>query len=204
MLFRSQISGDNGYLTYSSDETRTGYFLPGTVYISILADGQTINGGTITLEAKDMVTITLQPKEIPSGGLSIELSIDETVNNREIEIVVDPENTGENSETNPYSVAQALVRPDETAVWVTGFIVGARTTGGWSNDSQTNIVIADIAGESDLNNCMAIQLPTGSIRNELNIVDNPSNVNKKILLNGNLVSYFGRGIQNVTSYRIIE
>ena len=204
-VYQAQITSGAGDLTYSSTETRTGYFLPGTVSISIIADGQTINGGSITLAAKDMVTLTLQPKETPSGSLSIYFTIDETVNNREIEIIIDPEYTGENSETNPYSVAQALLRPDETGVWVVGYIAGARATSSWSTTSQTNIVIADVAGETELAKTMAIQLPTtGTLRDELNVVDNPSNINKKILVKGNLVSYFGRGIQNVSSYRFIE
>ena len=202
--YEAQITCEAGYLIYSPTETRTGYFLPGTVFISIIVDEQTINGGSITLAAKDMVTLTLQPKETPAGNLSINFSIDETVNNREIEIIIDPEYTGENSETNPYSVAQALTRPDETGVWVVGYIVGARTTGSWSPTATSNIVIADVAGETDLAKTMAIQLPTGAIRDELNIVDNPTNIDKKILVKGNLVSYFGRGIQNVSSYSFIE
>ena len=202
--YQAQITCDAGYLTYSSSESRTGYFLPGTVTITIMADGQTINGGTVILAARDMVTVTLQPKEMPSGNLSIDFSIDETVNNREVEIIVDPEYTGANSETNPYSVAQALTRPDETAVWVVGYIVGARTTGGWSSTTQTNIVIADVPGETDLAKTMAIQLPTGTIREALNVVDNPALINKKILLKCNLVDYFGRGLQNISSYSIIE
>ena len=201
--YQAQITCDAGYLSYSSTESRTGYFLPGTVSISILADGQTISGGTITLAAKDMVTATLQPKATPSGSLSIDFSIDETVNNREVEVTVDPEYTGANNEDNPYSVAQALTKPDETGVWVVGYIVGARATSAWSTTSQTNIVIADVAGETDLAKTMAIQLPTtGTIRSDLNIVDNPSVINKKILLKGNLFDYFGRGIQNVSSYSI--
>ena len=203
--YQAQIVCDAGELTYSSTETRVGYFLPGTVSISIITDGQTINGGSITLAAKDMVTLTLQPKETPSGSLSILFSIDETVNNREIEIIIDPEYIGENSETNPYSVAQALLKPDETGVWVVGYIAGARTSANWSTTAQTNIVIADVAGETELSKTIAIQLPTtGTIREELNVVDNPSNINKKILVKGNLGSYFGRGLINVSSYGFIE
>ena len=202
--YEAQIISDEGYLTYSSTEMRTGYFLPGTVIIFITADGQTINGGSITLAAKDMVTITLLPKESTSGSLSLDITIDETVNNREIELIIDPEYSGENSETNPYSVAQALVRPDETGVWVVGYIVGARTTGGWSTTTTSNIVIADAEGETDLAKTMAVQLPAGALRDELNVVDNPSNIDRKILLCGNLVNYFGRGLQNVSSYSFIE
>ena len=203
--YEAQITSGAGELTYSSTETRTGYFLPGTVSVSITADAQTINAGSITLAAKDMVTLTLQPKESTSGSLSINFTIDETVNNREIEIIIDPEYTDENSETNPYSVTQALLRPDETGIWVVGYIVGARGTSSWSTTSQTNIVIADVAGETELAKTMAIQLPTtGTLREELNIVDNPSHINKKILVKGNLVSYFGRGIQNVSSYSFVE
>jgi hypothetical protein len=126
--YQAKIHCDAGYLNYTSTETRTGYFLPGTVSISILADGLTINGGTFTLAAKDMVTANLRPKYSPSGNLYIDIEIDETVNERDIEIIIDTDDVIEfpNSETNPYNIAQAIAKQGETAVWISGYIVGAK------------------------------------------------------------------------------
>ena len=204
--YQAQIDCDAGYLNYSSTESRTGYFLPGTVSITILADGQTINGGTITLAARDMVTATLQPKETPSGNLSIALTIDETVNNRAVEVVVDPEYTGANSETNPYSVAQAIAKQGENEVWVTGYIVGAKPSSGYDYVNSatwqaTNIVLADNISETSDTGCVFVELGSGSYRTNLNLLDHPENLHRMVVIKGNLAAYQSRsGLRNLTGF----
>ncbi|MDR1156150.1 MAG: DUF4493 domain-containing protein [Bacteroidales bacterium] len=204
--YQAQINCDAGYLNYSSTESRTGYFLPGTVSISILADGQTINGGTITLAAKDMVTVTLRPKETPSGNLSIDLSVDETVNSREVEVIVDPEYTGANSETNPYTIAQAIARQGENGVWITGYIVGSKPSSGYdyvNSDTwqATNIVLADDITETGDTNCIFVELGSGTYRNSLNLKDHADNLHRQIVIKGNLAAYQSRsGLKNPAAF----
>jgi len=202
--FQAQMYCNEGFLNYSSNETRTGYFLPGTITVTILADGQTINGGTVTLAARDMVTLNLQPKESSTGNLSIEISFDETLNNRELELIVDSENIS-NSETSPYTIAQSIVRQGENSVWVTGYIVGAKPqashdfiNGTWLS---TNIVIADDIDETNDRNVIFVELPSGTYRNNLNLVDNSHLLHQKVLFKGNLSQYQSRaGLRNLTSY----
>jgi hypothetical protein len=204
--YHAQINCDAGYLNYSSTESRTGYFLPGTVSISILADGQTINGGTITLAARDMVIATLRPRETPSGNLSIDLSVDETVNNREVEVIVDTEYTGANSETNPYTIAQAIARQGETDVWIIGYIAGAKPALGYDfvNSATwlaTNIVLADDIAETSDAKCIFVELGTGTYRTSLNLVDKPGNLHQKIVIKGTLTTYQSRpGLRNLAGY----
>ena len=205
--FHARIDCDNGYLHYSSAESRTGYFLPGTVSISIHADGQTIDGGKITLAAGDMVTTNLLSKYTQSGGLSIGISIDETVNNREIDLIVEPEyTTGTNSETNPYSVAQAIeLQNKENDAWVIGYIVGSKPSSGydfvngtWQN---TNIVIADNIAETDDNKCIFVELGTGTYRTNLSLVIDEGRLHRKVAIKGNLLAYQSRaGLRNITGY----
>jgi len=195
-------SDDETYLHYSSAETRTGYFLPGTVSVVVHADGQTINSSPITLAARDMVTAYLRPKyeDTPSGGLTIEIIIDITVNEREIEITVDPENTGLNSETNPYNIEQAIARQNETGVWVTGYIVGSiYSTSNYDftdpdNWRNTNIVLADDIEETDNQNVIFVELGAGTFRTNLALtnVNNKDNLYRKVLLKGNLREYQSR------------
>ena len=212
-LFRTYYAriddGNGGYLHYSSTETRTGYFLPGTVTISILADGLSIHGGTITLNAKDLVTAHLQPvyTESPSGDVTIEIIIDETINPREIEVTVDPDEfTGANSESNPYSIAQAILRQGESAVWITGYIVGSKPSSAYDFVNgiwqDTNIVLADKITETDDANVIFVQLPSGNYRNQLKLdKEDPENINlhRKVMIKGNLTTYFQRnGLMNVS------
>ena len=206
--YHAQIDCNEGYLHYSSAEERTGYFLPGTVSIIIQADGFTIHGGTITLAARDMITATLQPKNTnttQSGNFSIDITIDETVNEREVTVIVDPDNPLPNSETNPYNVARAIERQTETGVWVTGYIVGSKPSSGYDfvNGAwlATNIVLADDIGETNDRNVIFVELgsATGQYRTNLNLVDNSGNLHRKVLLKGNLREYQSRaGLRDLT------
>jgi hypothetical protein len=207
--YQAQLHCDAGYLNYSSTETRTGYFLPGTVSISIQADGQIINGGTITLAAKELLTVTLQPKETTSGNLSVNISVDETVNNRELSITVDPENAGTGSETNPYTIEQAIARQGENDVWITGYIVGAKPSSGVNYANRdtwqsTNIVLADDVAETG-SKCIFVELLSGSgYRTNLNLIDKPENLHRKVKIKGDLMPYnTGAGLKNLLGFSFL-
>ncbi len=202
---------DQGYLVYSASEDRTGYFLPGNVTLKVSADGKILNGGTITLVAKDMVTATLRPKESPTGTISIGITVDELVNEREIEIIIDPEEEViepiGNSETNPYSVADAIAKQGQNAVWVTGYIVGAKPSAGYDFVNPgtwiaSNIVLADDIAETSDTKCIFVELgSSGTYRNNLNLLDHPGNLHQKVMIKGNLLNYQSRaGLRNLTSY----
>ena len=204
--YQAEIRCETGYLTYSSTETRTGYFLPGNVSLNISADGKALNGGTITLSAKDLLTITLRPKESPTGVLSVEIIIDDSVNEREIEIT--PEPSVENSESNPYSVADAISKQGETNVWVTGYIVGSKPSSGWDFIEgawqASNIVLADVATETVDTKCIPVALPSsGAIRESLNLLIHPEMLHQKITIRGDLAAYFSRpGLREIKAYSV--
>ena len=218
--YQAQINSNEGYLTYSSTETRTGYFLPGTVSVSVLADGLTINSGTITLAARDLVTATLRTKETSSGSLTIDISIDVTVNEREVDVIIDPGYTGENSETNPYSVSQAIAHYEENGaengVWITGYIVGSKPSttsdfnfinGTWLN---TNIAIADDIDETKDYNVIFVELTNAAQRNTIGLVGSTSQnysdrLHRKVLIKGNLRSFYSpphAGLRDITDYSL--
>ena len=203
--YQAQISCNEGYLNYSSTETRTGYFLPGSVTVSILADGQNIFGGTIVLAAQDMVTAIMKPVAVESGNLTIEISVDKTTNNRTVEVTVDPENTGANSETNPYTIAKAVERQGENAVWITGYIVGSKPSSGYDfvhgTWQATNIVLADKIDETSDTKVIFVELGSGSYRTNLNLLDHPEHLHRKILIKGNLLAYQSRaGLRNLAGF----
>ena len=203
--YQAQIQNNEGYLNYSASETRTGYFLPGTVSVTILADGQSINGGSITLDAKDMVTAVMQPVAAGTGAFAINISIDETLNHRNVNVLVDPDDTGANSETNPYTIAQSIVRQGENDVWITGYIVGSKPSSGYDYVKgawqATNIVLADDIAETSDTNCIFVELGSGSYRTNLNLLDNAGHLHRKIVIKGNLTAYQSRfGLRNLTGF----
>ena len=119
----------------------------------------------------------------------------------------------EPEEAQEYTVAQALeaFTGVATPAIVKGYIVGTvdgqvytdgcRFSG--TAESMTNILIADNADETDHANCMPVQLPSGTVRNALNLVDNPGNYKKQVTLTGSLEKYFGvPGLKTVSKYEI--
>ena len=123
-----------------------------------------------------------------------------------------PSGDGDGTENNPYNVAAAIAKANQTGVFVKAFIVGFvdgqvyTEVANFSSASttQTNILIAGSADEKNVANCMPVQLPTGDIRTKLNLKDNAGNYKKEVLLYGDITKYFGvPGLKN-TSYAVID
>ncbi len=113
--------------------------------------------------------------------------------------------SGKGSYEDPYDVASAKAQGSATGVYVKGYIVGSVTgtkleegaifsaTGA----SETNILIAASPSETNVANCMPIQLPKGTIREKINLVANPSNLKQEVLLYGDIATYFNvPGLKN--------
>jgi len=145
--------------------------------------------------------------------------IDEAwLNGTKIKTTVDADDlVGDGSRTNPYTYADVVkVGSVGTAVtaWVKATIVGQVTAGANSlsastfetsnftgNDGgqNTNVLLAAVAGETDFNNVIGLQLPSGAIRNGLNLVQNPTLMGQEILVYGSIEKYFGKaGIKSPT------
>lgn len=118
----------------------------------------------------------------------------------------------EPEEAQEYTVAEALAAFTGVAkpAVVKGYIVGSIDDksiddANFSGNAvlKTNLLIADNADETDIAKCLAVQLPSGAVRNALNLVDNPSNYKKLVTLTGSLEKYFGvAGLKSVSKYVI--
>lgn len=127
----------------------------------------------------------------------------------EYEIIPD----GEGSKESPYNTTQvnALNNSGATSQWVTGYIVGVMNyiegTGNvFSNTELTtnsNIVIAQ-SPIDDHSNYVAVQLPIGSVRETVNLVDHPEYLGKQITVCGDLLKYCGIAGVKSTSEAIID
>ena len=120
--------------------------------------------------------------------------------------VVEPE------EATEYTVAEAIAAYTGVAkpAVVKGYIVGyiddkSISDANFSGSAvlKTNLLIADNADETDYTKCLPIQLPSGKVRDALNLVDNPGNYKKLVTLTGSLEKYFGvAGLKSVSAYTI--
>lgn len=129
---------------------------------------------------------------------------------------------GTGTEEDPYSVATIIgfnpsstQTSDHPGVWVKGYIVG------WANMSteyfinantatfsvpatmKTNILVAESPDVTDYTKCIGIQLPSGNVRNALNLQDNPQLLGQQVLLKGDVMKYSGiPGLKNTSEFKL--
>ncbi|WP_407271237.1 DUF6359 domain-containing protein [Radiobacillus sp. PE A8.2] len=112
-------------------------------------------------------------------------------------------------ESDYISVADAIANNAGEAT-VRGYIVGTVTSS--SNfdleapfDRATNLGLADSPTETDVSKMIPVQLPSGSVRSALNLVDNPGNHGALVEITGDLETYFSiPGLKSPSAYEIIE
>lgn len=109
----------------------------------------------------------------------------------------------------PISVSEAIANNSGTAT-VKGFIVGTAISG-TNYDLEapftvnTNLGLADSPDETDPAKILPVQLPTGSIRTGLNLVDNPANFRAEVTITGKLEAYFQvPGLKSPTAYTVVS
>ena len=122
---------------------------------------------------------------------------------------------GTGTQEDPYSIRGAALNQNGGLAWVKAYIVGyiPLSTGDdgpsytisdivFSTDgaAASNIVIASAPNETNINNCMAVQLPSGDVRSALNLADHPENIGKEVMLYGTMERYYGgSGVKGVTA-----
>lgn len=123
------------------------------------------------------------------------------------------ESDEEDSYAEVYTVADLSEAEEDSYVWLDCFIVGyakgSKLSGAvfsLPDDVYSNIVVADSAEETNYKNCAAAQLEAdSSIREDLNLVDNPENLGQEIWLYGLVTTYFGYpGLKPVVNYLWID
>lgn len=121
---------------------------------------------------------------------------------------------GTGTKADPYTVAEAIAKNnDGSTAFVKGFIVGtvniefttvtSNSEVEWSAPFTRNsaVVIADSKDTRDISQCVFVQLPTGAIRDEINLMANPGNIGKWLNVQGTLKVYFGQiGLKDPTDY----
>ena len=153
-------------------------------------------GNIVTIYAADS-KVTLQAIAVdPATGLCSDVS-------SAIYTYV-PISDNDGSKMKPYTVEEvAVMRDKKTGKWVKGTIYGTMiaenpkdiATSGFSVES--NLVI----GDAEIN--IPVRLPTGDVRQEINLKGHPYLKGKEILIKGDLEEYCGvRGITNPTEFQI--
>ena len=134
-----------------------------------------------------------------------------------------PDPVGDGTKENPYDVASALnltSASGTTIAWVKGYIVGSVKNGNDANtvDSPEDvvfglddirpsaIVIAGSKDETDYTKCLVIGFGNDSqvAKAALNLVENPGNLGKEVLLQGTLKYAFNApGMKTITDHELV-
>lgn len=128
-----------------------------------------------------------------------------------VEIIVG----GTGTEDDPYEVSkviefnpQSTTASDHPGVWVKGYIVGTYHDYGahfeTANASNNNILLAPSPDVKDKAQCIDVQLPFGTVREALNLANNPGMMGAQVVLYGDVLKYNTMpGLKNTTKYKIL-
>ncbi|MCR5351700.1 MAG: DUF4493 domain-containing protein [Bacteroidales bacterium] len=191
---RLRLRGPGGALPYAYGETRTAFFLPGAVSLSLDGSGPGQTLFTRQLEAGQILSIQLCANaNTRNGGIGIQLDTTrQWIKERFIAGDSDPHGID-----GAYPVQEARQHAGENGVWVQGYIIGVATNTRKISltppfTKNTNLVLGPRATTNDPEHCLSVALPSGAIRSELNLQEHPELLGRHIYLRGDLVSaYYG-------------
>ncbi len=208
------VKGGNTRLMYSYKETRIAYFKPGEVSVILYNDGKDETLFTRSLERREILSVSLSAPGNAQGSGSIQVALDTAKTWLSESFVIGGgggSNGGGSSgeeQTDAYPVSEAAAHVGENGVWVYGYIVGGDLTSSGKQvktqdiGKQTHLAIAARSSITDKASCVAVELPSGKVREALNLVDHPDLIGQRLYVKGNLVeSYFGTtGLKGTNDY----
>ncbi len=209
------LKSSSGRLVYGYSEKRIAYFKPGEVSL-ILNEGKT-DKLLMTRELKPRDILELKVGVAVSGGSgsgdglwNMSVVVDTLRNWKYDSYIIGGDNGGGSGTYDAMTVAEALSSIGEEEVWVSGYIVGGDLSSSSASfqkpfESRTNILLGPRSSTSDKESCLSVQLPSGELRETLNLVDSPELLGRKVCLKGDIVeAYYGiPGMKNITEYELL-
>ena len=192
------MKDSSGSLMYTYGETRTAYFSPGNVTVT-MCDGPTEKTlFSRRLEARQMLSMSLSCSGAGSKSDGITIQVD-TAREWLSDSYVYGQSAGGEDSSEALSVSEARQRASGSGgeAWVCGYIVGCATSTSKIEFSapfskSTNIVLGERSVTTDRDWCLSVELPAGDLREALNLLDNPSNLGRRVRIKGTLApSYYG-------------
>lgn len=204
------LKSSEGKLMYGYSEKRIAYFFPGSVSLMLSEAGNDRILMTRELRAQDMLTVNVSAStNMSASSESIKVAVDTSRVWLYEDFIIGGSSGHGGNKSDAMTVSQALASVGDEDVWVSGYIVGGDLSSSSASfsppfSSMTNILLGPRSSTSSRNSCIAVQLPSGDIRDEINLVDNPAMLGRKICIKGDIVeSYYGLcGLKNITDYEL--
>lgn len=200
------VSSDDGRLQYAYRESRIAYFKPGRVDIQLENEGDQAVLYSRELEPREILTVAISaPGGAPSTSGHITVEVDTTRNWTGDEFTLGGGGgaSADGSDIDhAMDVTTARGKTGAEGVWVYGYIVGCASPF-LGTSSETNLAIAGRTTVTSKNACLSVELKKGSLRDDLNVLSNPSNMGRKVFLKGDIITYYSiPGVKNITEYRL--
>lgn len=202
------IKAGNDRLMYSYSETRIAYFRPGSVSLVLYDGGRETVLLTRSLVAQEILTLKVSVSAgtgVESRGIRISLDTSRVWTSENY--VLGEGSSGGVSSEAAITVSQAMDNIGRDDVWVSGFIVGGDLTSANASfsppfESASAILLGPRSSVSSRDNCIAVQLPSGDVRDALNLATNPDMLGRLVCLKGDIESsYYGLvGLKNVSDF----
>lgn len=202
------LKSAEGRLMYGYSEKRIAYFLPGSVSLMLSENGNDRVLMTRLLRQQDILKINISASESPSVGEeeSIRVAVDTARNWITEDYVIGGDSVSDDL-SRALTVVQAMASSGDEDVWVCGYVVGGDLTSSSAVfdgpfTSRTNILLGSRSSAAERSSCLSVQLPSGEVRDALNLVDNPNMLGRKVYVKGDIVeNYYGlTGLKNVSDY----
>jgi len=207
------LKSSQGKLMYGYNERRIAYFLPGSVSLMMSSGGVDKVLFTRVLQAQMVLDIDVSATVKDEDSIAkenISVAVDTSRNWVSESYVIGGGRPGKgDSVSDALTVSQAAASAGEDDVWVSGYIVGGDLTSSSASfeapfTSRTNILLGSRSSASDRSLCISVNLQSGTIRDELNLVDNPFLLGRKVCIKGDIVeAYYGLpGLKNLTDFEL--
>lgn len=207
------LKSDKGKLMYGYSEKRIAYFQPGNVSLVLSRPSGDQTLMTRMLEPQQVLTIGVSVASSEGSDVSRSESISVSVDTSRVWIsdnyVIGGDSDKGDGPGDAMTVNQAMSSIGEEDIWVSGYIVGGDLSSSSASfdepfSSRTCLLLGPRSSVSDRSSCISVQLPSGEVRDALNLVDNPELLGVKVALKGDMVaSYYGLpGLKNCSAYKL--
>lgn len=199
------IQGLDGGMQYPYNEQRFCFFQPGPLDFYLRRQSSDSLLFTRNLNAADMLSFNFEWSENTTRS-NFSVRIDTTRNWQ-----TDRYNPGSIIPEGALTIEQAKEKLGQKNITVFGYILGGdvkessfRTGPPFSVSS--NLLLAPSMSERYRNNCFAIELPSGAVRDALNLVVHPQLIGSAITVTGTIVEqYFGYiGMKSTKACEILK
>lgn len=200
-------------LKYTYTEQRIAYVFPGNVSVILYNNAQDQTLFTRELEPREILTVSISAPAGDSAGSQVQVAVDTSKVWSSEQYVIGGDNDSGNDGgewKNAIAVGDASKHVGENGVWLYGYVVGGDLTSAGKTvktdgiTKNTHIALAARSSITSKEDCVAVELPKGSVRDALNLVDHPDLRGRRVYVKGNIVeSYFGTtGLKSTSEYKL--